>query len=236
MSTFLELTQDLRREVGISGTGPASVLGNTGELERLVNWIKNAYIEIQNRHGGNWRFMRSDFTIDTTVGQDEYVFSDFTDIADASAISRFSSWRFKEYRNPPKIFLTSAGVGGQTWMSSVRFDPFENIYSIGTQNDARPFHITITPQDSVKIGPAPSEIYTVTGEYYKSAQILAADSDVPEMPPQFHQLIVYEAMKKYAGFESAPEVMARAHAEGNRVMRQLEVNQHERMRKARPMA
>jgi hypothetical protein len=45
------------------------------------------------------------------------------------------------------------------------------------------------------------------------------------MPTNFHMLVVYEAMKKYAGFESAPEVFTRANTEAKPMWRDLERNQ-----------
>ena len=45
--TYLELCQTLRREAGVSGVGPASVVDQSGEYLRLVEWIKAAWTEIQ---------------------------------------------------------------------------------------------------------------------------------------------------------------------------------------------
>lgn len=236
MSTYLELVQELGTECGISGTGPSTVTGQSGELARLVLWIKDAYVEIQNRSGGRWDWLRSEFTLNTTASDDNYSFGDATDSIDAATITRFSSWRLSDYRSPPRIYLTSAGVGGETWMTWTNYDYWKNVYEIGTQNDGHSIHITVDPRDKIRLGPKPDADYTITGEYFKSAQILADDSDTPEMPTQFHKLIIYRAMEKYAAFESAPEVMERAEREGGRLMRQLEVNQKPFIRKARTLA
>ena len=236
MSTFLQLVQDLSNECGIAGTGPTTVVGATGENGDLVRWVSKAYKELQLKHGGRWRWLRRDFTFDTTSAEDTYAFGDVTDVDAAAVISRFQTWRNNDWEDPPKIYLTSGGVGAQRWMIWVPWEWFKQIYKIGTQNSGFPHHVTTDPQDNIVIGPASTDTHTITGDYWRSPQILAADADVPEMPAQFHDLIVYMAMEKYAGQESAPEVMARAKGEGRPMLRSLENNQMPKFRKPGPMA
>lgn len=45
--TYLELCQAFREDIGIAGTGPATVVGQTGILGRIVRWIADADITIQ---------------------------------------------------------------------------------------------------------------------------------------------------------------------------------------------
>ena len=52
--------------------------------------------------------------------------------------------------------------------------------------------------------------YTITGDYFKVASELAATTDIPALPTQFHMAIVYRAILKYAGFEAAPEAKQEA--------------------------
>ena len=73
-------------------------------------------------------------------------------------------------------------------------------------------------------------------EYYRSAQRLTADADIPEMPSQFHELIVWYAIKRYGYREAASEVLSAASDFSKSYMRQLEANQLERWKLARPLA
>lgn len=237
MSTFLQLVKALRQECGIAGTGPTTVVSQVGELKQLVDWTADAYTEIQNRHGGKWRWLNRDFTLATVASTDKYAYGACDDDLDAAVIDRFSSWSISDVNDPPKIYLTSTGVAGQTWMVYADLASFRSIYKIGTVVEGQPTHIAIDNQDNLLLGYVPDAIYTVTGTYWQSAQTLAIDADVPEMPAQFHKLIVYKAMEKYAGYNSAPEVMIRAKNEGMPMMRQLEGNQLLRgFRTAGPMA
>jgi hypothetical protein len=236
VATFLQLVQKLRQECQIAGTGPTSVVGQTGELKQLVDWTIDAYSELQSRNGGHWRWLRRDFTFDTTSGVDTYAPTAITDVDDSALITRFSAWRNNDWEDPPKIFQDSVGIGSQRWMIWVPYEWFKQIYRIGAQTDGFPHHITTDPRDNLLIGPKIANTHTITGEYWRSPQILALDVDVPEMPTQYHNLIVYRAMEKYAGAEAAPEVMTRAKNEGRPLLRQLEKNQLARFRKGGPLA
>ncbi len=235
MSTFLQLAQSLRQECGVAGTGPSTVVGQVGELKRLVDWVSEAWTEIQNRHR-NWRWLRYGFTFQTVADDDTYAYGDVSDAVTAVAITRFSHWLLTDRYDPPKIFLTSAGVGTQTWMIWVPWEHFKTIYRIGTQNSGYPIHITVDPQNNIVMGPKPNGIYTVVGDYQRSAQTLALDADTPEMPTDYHKLIVYRAMEDYGYFEAAPEVLARGVKKGSLLMRQLELDQLPAMREPEPLA
>ena len=86
------------------------------------------------------------------------------------------------------------------------------------------------------MGLAPDAIYVLTGEYHRSAQILSADADEPEMPSDYHSLIKYQAMKYYGQYESAQEVVDRANDGIRRIMRQLIRNQGQPFRVGGPLA
>ena len=228
MSTFLELCGELHAETSDSGSFPATVVGVTGQHARTVRWARNAWREIQNRHA-NWLWLRSTFTFNTTASDDTYAYVDaaVTDSRLVAAITRFSRWWLIDDEGYPNIrsYLTSAGVSGEKYLGPLPWASFRDLYKKGSQTNNAPVHVSVDPQRNLVFGPKPDGIYTITGEYQMSAQVLSDDADTPEMPSDYHQLIVYYAMKKYAGNRAAPEAMARGVTEGNAIMRQLENNQ-----------
>lgn len=226
MSTFLQLCQETCRECGIaSGDAvPLAVTGQVGELDRIVNWVANSWTDIQNRHE-NWRWMRVGFTLATSAADDTYAYTDCIDDITGIAIARFSKWHVDDPYDPPKIYLTASGVSVEGWMTYWDWRAFKRIYKIGAQNDAEPSVITIDPQDNLVLGSQPDAAYTVSGDFQRGPQILAANGDIPDMPTKFHKLIVYEAMKHYALYESAQEVLTKADYYSKRLMRQLEAEQ-----------
>ena len=195
---FLQLAQRARQECGMAGTGPSTVVGQLGDLKRIVDWTASAWDDIQGRHN-NWRWMRSLFTIDTTASVDSYAYGSFTDSRLTGVITRFNHWWLEdEYGNSNVYrYLTSGGVSGQTYMVPISWASYRDLYKLRVQSNGIPHYVTVDPQNKLVIGPPPDGIYTISGEYQMSNQSLAADGDIPEMPVQYHMLIVYEVMKRY---------------------------------------
>lgn len=236
MADYLTLSQDYAIECGISedGTDPSAVTSQTGELLQAVRNIKQSWLDIQNRHT-DWRWMRRSFTVNTTASDDSYAYTDVTDVDAGVEISRFARWLFDDPDKPARCYLTSEGVGAEYWLNWAPWDYFQRIYKIGTQNDGKPAHISIDPQNNLVLGPAPDAVYTVTGDFMRGAQTLAANADTPDMPDRFHPLIVYYAMEHYGYFEAAIEVVQRAEKMSGRLMRQLENDQLPKVKLGAPM-
>lgn len=236
MSTYLQLFQDAKRECRITGAAPTSVTGNAGVLDRLSNWIVDSYIEIQNRC--DWRWLRHTFTCTVSASDKTYSYGDCTDSETASTITRFSRWWLNDNLDPPKIYKTASGTNGEYWLSWTPWEHYKTIYEVGTGRTSKgpPAHVTFDNLNRINLGPVfPDDDYTLTGDYQLSPQILSLDADEPEMPMQYHMLIVYMAMQKYGYMEGAQEVLMRGQAEGNRIMRQLEINQKPVMRLGPPL-
>lgn len=239
MSTYLQLCNSLARESGLSGAAASisAVTGQSGQANRVVNWISRSYKDIQNR-SRNWRWLRSTFTVNATAADGSYAATDCTDSRLSATISRFRCWwPFDENGGPNfKCYLASGGVGGEGWMIYLPWSNFRAIYRIGTQNQGQPINFTISPQNNIELGPVPDATYTITGEYQMSAQVLAASSDTPEMPTDFHDLIYWYGLEKYGRFSAAPEALAQAARESSRLMRQLEADQLPGVGLAGPLA
>jgi hypothetical protein len=109
---YLELAQKLRRKCRVSGTGPSAVTNQTEEYNRLLDWINEAYLEIQRMHV-DWRFMRSSAWAVTVEGRQAY--SATTDFG----LTDFGYWAldfeagdtFRNYPNPTvTISIAAPGV------------------------------------------------------------------------------------------------------------------------------
>jgi len=211
---FLQLCRRLREEAGISGNGPMSVTGQTGEMKRLVNWIGSAWEDIQ-RMRQNWRWMRGSFQFTTTNGDYDYSPSE------AGIAQRFRSWD----RNTFRVYYTTLGVSNQRPIDWIPYLEFQKIYLTGPVVTGAPICFSIAPDNKLLIGPFPDGQYTITGDYWKSNQTLTIDSDTPEMPTEYHEYIVYRALEKYGLYESASEVVMRAKEEQRHYKRTLEANQ-----------
>lgn len=232
---FLAIAKQTRQECSASGIGPVSVVNQTGESKRIVDWCIQAYTEIQNKRGdpGGWKWLRKGFTFDTVAGTSAYAYGSITDVdTSPAAITRFKAW----YRNSMKAYLQSSGVGTEYPLVWAEWEAFRRWYRYGTQNNQQPIHVSEDPSGQLVLGPAPDAVYVVSGDYQRSAQVLALDADTPEMPLNFHMLIVYEAMKKYAGYEAAAEVFTRANISASPMWRDIERNQLPPMTWGAPLA
>ena len=237
--TFLQAVNRLATEAGVTGNASsvAAVTGQTGMAARLVNWIAQAHTQLQLRHD-NWAWLRSTFTVNTTSGDDTYAGTDCTDSRLSAAITRFDHWiPFDDNGSPNiKIYLTSDGVGTQRWMVNLPWSYFVAIYRRGTQNNGVPVHVTIDPQHNLVLGPKPDGIYTITGEYQRSALQFTADADTPEFPGQYHDILWAQALEMYGRYNAAGEVLARGQVEGRAWLRQLERNQLPTITMGEPLA
>lgn len=209
--TFLELCQRTRELAGISGNGPISTLNQTGENLRVVNWTRQAWVDIQNRNA-TWAFLRKEFSFQTVPGQQVYTPAQ-AGMADVRELSETDTVR---------CFLTSVGVGDEQYMVPWGWPVFKDTYMYGLQVPARPVVFSVRPEDkAIALGAIPDQVYTVKGVYYARAAKLVAPSDVPTIPEQYDEIIPYRAIMKYAGYEAAPEVKAEARENYSQLMAAL---------------
>lgn len=246
MSTFLELCQDLHREVGGAGSAPSAVTGQVGQSLRTVNWIKNAWIKIQNKHA-NWRWMRKEYFVSLTppsygvlaVATSDPTFEVGPDGTAGATLVRFGRWVTDGDWPAGNVKF---GTGSTTdfdlsplvWLD---YEHFRNLYRLSEIAQGTPAHYTVDPANNLLVAPAPSASgHYLIGDYMRSPQVLAANGAEPEMPENFHELIVWEAMRRYARFVAAPEVYAHAKEEAGQMMRALEVDQLPEPKFAPPLA
>lgn len=217
---LVQLTNRLRQECQVSGIqNLATVQNATGQTLDMVNWINNAWNDIQEQKT-DWKFMRTStsFNTNTVTPQQSYT---PTNVGIASTFCNYKkdSWR---------IYSTSLGFSNEMILPWIEYDEFRNLWMYGTQrtNYQRPVMFTIDPQKNFLLGGTPDiSGYTCDGEFFTLPVPLVADADIPALPSQFHMLIVYEAMKHYGLAESAPEVIARGTLEADKMMARLTIDQ-----------
>jgi len=205
--TFLELVKRARQECGIAGDGPITTANQSREMKRLVDWTAQAWVDIQNERS-DWDFLYRDFSFRTVAGQQVYEAGNGLDIN----VSDMKKWRNDSF----SIYLETAGPGSEMHLTHILpYSAFKDYYMFGAQRLTRgmPHCISVAPDRKLALGPNPENVYVVEGEYYRRAQVLAADGDVPICDEDYHMLIVYGAMKKYGYFEVANEQVAAAKAE-----------------------
>ena len=204
--TFLELVASLAEKIGVDA--PVSVSGVGGSQRRLVNFISEAWDEIQARRV-DWKWMRTAFSFKTTAGINGYTPA-------LAGLTDHAIWHLDTFR----IYLTSVGIGSQVDLPNWPWQTWRENYGFNTLQtlQTRPIVFAERPEDlAIMLGPIPDAVYTVDGEYQRAPTSLVDDDDVPAMPARFHRLIVYSALEAMGEFDAAPEIFNR----GQRKYKQL---------------
>lgn len=227
---YLQLCQRTAQECGVASSAAitstlTTVIGAQGSLGRICNWVADAWNELQMLHD-DWDWMRSSnllgagVSFTTVAGQASYPLGTTAGTVGVD-VDSFGKWDRDSFRN----YATAGGFSGEMFLDEIPYDTWRNAYMLGAMRtvQTRPVAIAVGPDQSLCLGPPPDGLYTITGDYFVAPSVLAADIDTPAgLPTRFHLLIVYRAMMKYAGYESAPEVMERGSSENMRMYAQLE--------------
>lgn len=172
---FLQLSQRLRQECGGTGEGPASVSNQVGEYKQFVDWVNQAYMEIQqDRNDWGWLWAQDSKAI--TAGQSLHALASFTP-------------DLKTFR-----------IDG----NKITYVPYA-IWNYFTLAEGKPSAFTLNPARELQFNTLPDVDYTLTYDYFKNPANLVSNADIPLIPPRFHLLIVFKAMTYYGLYETANE-------------------------------
>lgn len=206
---FLQLCQRLRSEAGITGTGPSTVIDQTGDLYRVVSWVSSAYEDIQNARP-DWQFAQIGFSFPTIIGTSLYTLA-------TVSLTDLLAWKKDDFR----IYLTEAD---ESFLEYVSWDTFRATYQVGSSRSltGRPTIITVKPDDSLVLWPTPAAVYTVDGQYFRKARTMTANTDEPVFKSNFHMAIVWRALMFYGADLGAPEAYAHGEREYKKILRLME--------------
>lgn len=207
---FLAGCQALRQACGLSSSGPDSVVGQSGELKRFVDWYAQAWVEIQNSEN-DWFFMIKEASLSAT-GQRIDVPADLAE---------------------PIALTLEDGV--KRPLTYLRQDQFKEAYRLTTFQTSQPTAWTVEG-DEVVFNSIPDQSYSLTLEYKQTPQVLAANGDIPLLPTRFHHLIVYRAMIAYGMYETADEIVVRGKQQFDEMYAQLSASQTPTIEFAGPLA
>lgn len=181
---FLQLTQQLAHEAGVNGTGPTTVVGQDGSLElgRIVNWVNQAWLDIQGKRLWTWMWSNAQVTI--TAGTNV--------IAGTLSHSRYD--RESAYFND----------GSTAWrnLCYLPWDEFRMEYrTLNSVNGVTAW--TVRPDMALVFNATVSANTPVDIERFLNPTRMTVDTDTPGMPEDLHELIVWRALVKYANFDEA---------------------------------
>jgi hypothetical protein len=177
--TYLELCQALRAEAGLSGTGPASVVGQTGMYGRLVGWVQDAYAEILSMLP--WSFLWARATPTLTINQTVYTNAQLG----INDLGRIYAHSVRDTSTPDSPRLTF-----RSWLA------IERMLEDGRAGPPRMFGFR--PDRTLIVYPKPDAAYSLQLDYQRAGHVLVNGSDTPLIPDAgLHKIIVYKALEIY---------------------------------------
>jgi len=198
---FLEIC---RRVLQDSGTGYSEDIPDTadtvaidvdGHPGRVVRFVQQAWRELQIGRD-DWLWMDREFTFQTVAGTHTYAHGDMLE-ADGTT---------KSFPNGLRTWYTNRtwyiGTGGarivhmayQTWRERQR---------TGTPPSGEPNGYTIDPSRRLRLYPNPDAQYLIEGSYQSGVQELVNAGDVPDLPEEFHETVVWRAVMMVHGYDTA---------------------------------
>lgn len=206
---FLELCQRLRLEAGISGSGPSSVDNQIGEAGRLVEWVKSAYQDIQDKNP-DWWFLRAQFIATTLPSQGDYLKD--------GIIAGVANWKRDSFR------CHLASVADELFLTYREWDDFRDSRLFGNvaSQSGRPQEFSVKPSKDIVFWPVPDDIYTITGECFLLPYSFSQSTDTPVFE-RYHMAIVYNALMRYAAYAAEPALYAEAQKQYGRLVNKLEL-------------
>lgn len=216
---FVELADAVRREGGISGGKITTCQADrVGELERVVNWVRDAWRDIQTMYT-NWQFLYHEAS---------HPIPQYTGVIypPEFAARQVADWGACSFR----IARSGHGRHRSDPILPEHYQTFRDHMMDPPNRYGRPDRLAIHPRgESIHLTPAADQEYELFYDYWRVPQELVEDDDEPVMPDRFHMLIVWEALQRYGGYEVAPDVIDRASARSQQLLSALIHDQLPRM-------
>ena len=203
--TFLELCQTVRQEVGISGTGPSTVVGQEGQLKVMVDFVAEADYQIQ-ALWHDWNFLWAQYSSTLSTGTRAPATTKPTDLGNLEMRSFYL-----DYTTDDSISLSTLSY--VEWRADFRQ---------GVATNDSPTYVVVQPDSSLIVDPPPDKAYTITADYWKTPTKMTANTDESVIPSQYHRIIVARAKTMWAEREEAPEILLGSSAEYQDLLDKLE--------------
>jgi len=213
-STYLELCVKFREVVGMSGSGPATVIGQTGMNKKITIWVADADELIQ-RKWEDWKFLLNTKQVITAVAGT----ATFTP-ADLS-VTDLARWR-------ETSFVRSPGTADYLKLSyDISYEEYlvSEMY-LGVEVTGAIERVIIRSSDNAVIFYlTPAADTTVWAAYYKAVTRMTLDTSTTLIPKRFEDAILYRAKMFYAEHLEDGSLYESARNDYEEIIMKLEASQ-----------
>ncbi len=186
--TFLEICRQARLEASIAGDGPVSVVGTqTKELSRIINWVKQEWRLLQGQRTWSWQWENPTLTV--------LAHSNVSSVAQSIAPVRWDK---------------EAAFLGTMQMDFFPWEQFRLRYPFSQITVGQPIAWSIRPDLAFVVNAKPTVDTDIAVERYANPVDLVNDTDVPGMPEDLHEYLVWTAVMKYAARDEAGSLYSTA--------------------------
>lgn len=222
MSTFLELCQEVARESGTMTGGASSittVLDQPGRAGTIVKWTANAWRAIQTMRP-TWKWMTGQFEAALTIGQQGYTGANLT-------LDRHAAFVADNKMKRVSLYDPAIGYSDEGYLAAVPYQEFYPVYQVGSNRSTtgKPQVAAIADDGRLLVWPTPDKAYMLRGWRRLTPQVLAADTDVPECPEAFHDIILWRTLLYLGQYDEAVTQFPFWNVEFRRLLSLLEQDQ-----------
>lgn len=206
--TYLELCQMAGRYQGggneLPGTGPTTVVGQTGYNYELVLAVSDAYKSIQNEQD-YWRFMQKQGSFALVSGTRVVTQAELVvQVSDYYALrpnTVGAGYRFCQ------LYADSSGVGSEAPCIYIPYSEWRGTIDQNTMPTGRPNLFTIRPDRAVEFNLLADQDYHFVCDYKRtvdawvqtaSVSVPDPDAQTPIFPDRFHEIVAWRAVWLWA--------------------------------------
>jgi hypothetical protein len=209
---YLTLVNDFIFEFQISdGVALGSFSGVTGEKALAIGWIKTANTMVAGLWT-DWRFLWKQWSTSLSVG------SQVPTLPTVAA----NAFEFKQFDRT--MFYLNYGTSTKRLLTYQDYRDFR-VANSDVAPTRQPAMITELPDRTLKLDAKADQSYTFSCEGWKRPTLLAATTDVPDLPREYDRIIIVRAAMLYAAHVDAPEVLESAEAEYVDILEKLEASE-----------
>ena len=179
-----------------------------------------AYLDLEDLSANQWTFGETFDEVDPTpanvnvfrlkwYGQYDLV----ANISDAFEINKSS------------FYIQQADGANRRRLQWVSWETFQQMANASGSNFfGEPAFITETQEGKWDVFPRPASTYRLWFDYTSKPQELVNYNDIPSLPIEYHEIIVWQALMNYGDFDEKPQVFQRAERRMKRYQNNLEFN------------